>query len=289
MMKKLFAAFAFSALAVAAHAGAMESLENFVRTAKTGRADFTQTITAPPRDGQAARTKTSSGSFEFQRPDHFRFEYTKPFQQTIVADGKTVWLHDKDLNQVSQRRQGKVLAQTPAAVIAASSDIESIKRDFDLQALPDSGGLQWVQATPKQKEGQLTSMKVGFRGDQLAAHGVAQLCRAGGVHAGLVDVLQRQGQAAHRRHRQRGRRRRRLGGVCGGQQALSLGRFSRRTRYGQPPGGCRIDGSGRGMRHGLHRGAGPVWHLNPERHQLCCPGFHFGRLRRRIEVPDLAA
>jgi outer membrane lipoprotein carrier protein len=140
-----------------------------VHTAKTGRADFTQTITAPPRDGQAARTKTSSGSFEFQRPDHFRFEYTKPFQQTIVADGKTVWLHDKDLNQVSQRRQGKVLAQTPAAVIAASSDIESIKRDFDLQALPDSGGLQWVQATPKQKEGQLTSMKVGFRGDQLAA------------------------------------------------------------------------------------------------------------------------
>ena len=169
MMKKLLAAFAFSALAVAAHAGAMESLENFVRTAKTGRADFTQTITAPPRDGQAARTKTSSGSFEFQRPDHFRFEYTKPFQQTIVADGKTVWLHDKDLNQVSQRKQAKVLGSTPAALIAASPDLETIKRDFDLQALADSNGLQWVQATPKQKEGQLTSMKVGFRGDQLAA------------------------------------------------------------------------------------------------------------------------
>lgn len=169
MMKKLFATFALSALAVVAHAGALDSLENFVRTAKTGRADFTQTITSPPREGQAAKTKTSSGSFEFQRPDRFRFEYTKPFQQTIVADGKTVWLHDKDLNQVSQRRQAKVLAQTPAAVIAASPDIESIKRDFDLKELPDSGGLQWVQATPKQKEGQLTSMRVGFRGQQLAA------------------------------------------------------------------------------------------------------------------------
>jgi outer membrane lipoprotein carrier protein len=169
MMKRLFAAFAFSALAVAAHAGAMESLENFVRTAKTGRADFTQTITSPPREGQAARTRTSSGSFEFQRPDHFRFEYSKPFQQVIVADGKTVWLFDKDLNQVSQRRQARVLAQTPAAVIAASPDIETIRKDFDLQVLPDSGGLQWVQATPRQKEGQLTSMRVGFRGDQLAA------------------------------------------------------------------------------------------------------------------------
>jgi len=169
MMKKLFGALALSALTLAAHAGAMESLEGFVRNAKTGKADFTQVITSPGRDGQAPRTKTSSGSFEFQRPNLFRFEYRKPFEQTIVADGKTVWLHDKDLNQVSQRRQAKILAQTPAAVIAASPDIETIKRDFDLQALPDSGGMQWLQATPRQKEGQLTSMKVGFRGDQLAA------------------------------------------------------------------------------------------------------------------------
>lgn len=168
-MKKLFATFALSALALAAHAGAIESLENFVRTAKTGRAEFTQTITAPAREGQAPRTKTSSGSFEFQRPNRFRFEYRKPFEQTIVADGQTVWLHDKDLNQVSQRKQARVIGNTPAALIAASPDLETIKRDFDLQALPDSGGLQWVQATPKQKEGQLTSMKVGFRGDQLAA------------------------------------------------------------------------------------------------------------------------
>jgi outer membrane lipoprotein carrier protein len=70
---------------------------------------------------------------------------------------------------VSQRKQAKLLGSTPAALIASSPDLETIKRDFDLQALADSNGLQWVQATPKQKEGQLTSMKVGFRGDQLAA------------------------------------------------------------------------------------------------------------------------
>ena len=168
-MKKQIAAFALSALAVAAHAGPMESLENFVRSAKSGRADFTQVITAPAREGQAARSKNSSGTFEFQRPSRFRFEYRKPFEQTIVADGQTLWLHDKDLNQVSQRKQAKVLGQTPAALIAASPDLETLKREFELQALPDSNGMQWVQATPRQKEGQLTSMKVGFRGDQLAA------------------------------------------------------------------------------------------------------------------------
>jgi outer membrane lipoprotein carrier protein len=168
-MKKLFATLALSALTLAAHAGAMESLENFIRTAKTGRSDFTQVITGPARQGQAAKIKTSSGTFEFQRPNRFRFEYRKPFEQTIVADGQTLWLHDKDLNQVSSRKQAKVLASTPAALIAASPDLDTLKRDFELQVLPDSNGLQWVQATPRQKEGQLTAMKVGFRGDQLAA------------------------------------------------------------------------------------------------------------------------
>jgi outer membrane lipoprotein carrier protein len=168
-MKKLFVSVALSALAVAAHAGPLESLETFIKSARTGRADFTQVITGPDREGQAARTKTSTGTFEFQRPSRFRFEYRKPFEQTIVADGQTLWLHDKDLNQVSQRKQAKVLASTPAALIAASPDIETLKRDFELQALPDKDGLQWVQATPKQKEGQLTNLKVGFRGDQLAA------------------------------------------------------------------------------------------------------------------------
>jgi outer membrane lipoprotein carrier protein len=168
-MKKLFAGLALSALAVAAHAGAIETLENFIRTAKSGRAEFTQVITAPPKDGQAGRTKTSTGTFEFQRPNRFRFEYRKPFEQTIVADGQTLWLHDKDLNQVTARKQAKVLGSTPAALIAASPDLETLKKDFELQALPDKDGMQWVQATPKMKDGQLTAMKVGFRGDQLAA------------------------------------------------------------------------------------------------------------------------
>jgi outer membrane lipoprotein carrier protein len=109
------------------------------------------------KNGQAGKTKTSTGTFDFERPNRFRFVYRKPFEQTIVADGQTLWLHDVDLNQVTSRKQAKVLGSTPAALIAASPDLETLKKDFDLQALPDSNGLQWVQATPKQKEGQLTA------------------------------------------------------------------------------------------------------------------------------------
>lgn len=156
-------------LAAAAHADGLSALENFVRTARSGRADFTQVVTAPARQGEAGRTKTSTGMFEFARPNRFRFEYRKPFAQTIVADGQTVWLYDVDLNQVTARKQAQVLGSTPAELVAASPDIATLKRDFELQNAPDRDGMQWVQATPKVKDGQLSSVKVGFRGDDLAA------------------------------------------------------------------------------------------------------------------------
>jgi hypothetical protein len=110
-----------------AWAGGLESLETFVKTVKSGRADFTQTVTAPAREGQPGRVKTSTGTFEFQRPGKFKFDYQKPFAQTIVADGKTLWLYDADLNQVTQRAQAQALGSTPAALIAAAPDLRALQ------------------------------------------------------------------------------------------------------------------------------------------------------------------
>ena len=165
MMKKLFAALLIAASAGAAYANGLESLETFVKTVKSGRAEFTQVVTSPPKEGQAARIKTSTGSFEFQRPSRFKFLYKKPFEQSIVADGQTLWLYDVDLNQVTARKQSQVLGSTPAALIAAAPDLRALQADFTLQAAPDKDGLQWVSATPKAKDGQLQLVRVGFKTD----------------------------------------------------------------------------------------------------------------------------
>jgi outer membrane lipoprotein carrier protein len=167
-MKRVFAAAQAAVFAFAAHASGLETLENFVKSAHSGRAEFTQVVTAPGRDGQAARSKTSSGTFEFLRPNRFRFDYRKPFEQTIVADGQTLWLYDADLNQVTARKQAQALGSTPAALVAASPDVNSLRKDFNLEAAGEKDGLQWVQATPKVKDGQLTMVKIGFRGNDLA-------------------------------------------------------------------------------------------------------------------------
>jgi outer membrane lipoprotein carrier protein len=160
-MKRLVAALALVFTARAAHADAVDTLKDFIRDVKTGRAQFTQTVTSP--DG--AKKKTSSGSFEFARPNRFRFAYAKPFEQLIVADGQKVWIYDADLNQASSRKFSNALGATPAALLAGGS----LDKDFDLAAAPAKEGLDWVQATPKAKEGAFKTVRVGFRGKELAA------------------------------------------------------------------------------------------------------------------------
>ncbi|MDQ3059631.1 MAG: outer membrane lipoprotein chaperone LolA [Pseudomonadota bacterium] len=162
-MKKFLATVLIAACSQMAWADGLQSLETFVKTVGSGRANFTQVVTSPAREGQSARSKTSSGTFEFSRPNRFKFLYKKPFEQSIVADGQTLWLYDADLNQVTARKQAAALGATPAALIAAAPDLRALQADFTLAAAPDKDGLQWVVATPKTKDGQLQAVRVGFR------------------------------------------------------------------------------------------------------------------------------
>jgi outer membrane lipoprotein carrier protein len=158
---KSVVALAFGLAGFAAQADSVDTLRQFIREVKTGRAQFTQTVTSP--DG--VKKKTSSGSFEFARPNRFRFVYNKPFDQVIVADGQKVWIYDADLNQASSRKFSAAIGSTPAALLAGGS----LDKDFDLAAQPAKDGLAWVQATPKANEGTFKSLRVGFRGQELAA------------------------------------------------------------------------------------------------------------------------
>ncbi len=174
-MKKLLAIISIAFCAASATADGLSALELFLKTASSGRADFTQVVTSPPREGQAARTRNSAGSFEFQRPGRFRFVYGKPLAQTIVADGQTLWLHDLDLNQVTARAQASALGSTPAALIASAPDLKALQADYQLANAPERDGLQWVLATPRAKDAQVQTVRVGLREVELGGKKTAEL------------------------------------------------------------------------------------------------------------------
>ena len=142
-----------------AFAAATDELRDFVKTVKSGKSTFTQTVLTPN-----GKQKVSNGSFEFSRPNRFRFDYEKPYAQTVVGDGTKVWIYDPDLNQASSRKLGDALANTPAALIV-SNDIDKV---FTLADQPSKDGLDWVLATPKQAEGTVRALRVGFKNHALA-------------------------------------------------------------------------------------------------------------------------
>ena len=163
LLTHLLATITIAVISTAAGAGSLETLEDFIKSTHSGKAAFTQVVTSPAQADQTVKTKTSSGRFEFLRPNRFKFIYTKPFEQSIVADGKTLWVYDQDLNQVTSRNLGKALAGAPATIVTASSDIKALGADFTLKEQPERAGLHWVFATPKVKDSQLQSVNVGLR------------------------------------------------------------------------------------------------------------------------------
>ena len=175
-MFKYLAILFIAVKAINTPAAGLNALEIFLKSTQSGKAEFSQVVTSPAKtetkpdaksevvEKSVAKVKTSSGTFEFSRPNKFKFLYKKPFEQTIVADGTTLWLFDVDLNQVTARKQSQALGSTPAALIATAASLKALEAEFKLQDAPDSNGLQWVIATPKAKDGQIQSIKVGLKG-----------------------------------------------------------------------------------------------------------------------------
>ena len=130
-------------LAGAAHAGAREQLDSFTRGLKGMDGRFTQQVF----DDNGRVRESSSGRVALSAPRLFRWEYEKPYPQLIVADGRTVWVYDPDLEQVSRRPQGSAEQDSP---LAALIDPGRLDRDFLVEDGGESDGLQWLLLKPKQ-------------------------------------------------------------------------------------------------------------------------------------------
>ena len=139
-----------------AFASGVAQLRAFVADTKSARADFAQTVES--RSGR--RPQRSSGSFLFERPGKFRWTYQKPYAQLIVGDGDKLWIYDQDLNQVTVKKLGQALGDSPAALLAGDNVME---KNFVLKDQSSEAGLEWVEATPRAKEGSFEWVRLGFK------------------------------------------------------------------------------------------------------------------------------
>jgi outer membrane lipoprotein carrier protein len=147
-------------LSATAQADARARLEAFIDSTKGLKANFTQTVL----DKNGRKTQEASGSLYFSRPGKFRWIYQKPYAQVIVGDGKKLWIHDEDLDQVTVRKLDQALGDSPAALLAGDNNIEKL---FNLKDGGIKDGTEWLEATPKSKEGSFEKVRMGFKGEDL--------------------------------------------------------------------------------------------------------------------------
>ncbi len=124
---------------------------SFASQTKTAKGQFTQRVKSRTKKP----SQPTSGDFVFARPGKFRWTYTKPYEQLLVADGQKLSIYDKDLNQVTVSKLGDALGSSPAAILFGSNDLD---RNFDLKDTGERDGIAWLEATPK-SQGHATSRR----------------------------------------------------------------------------------------------------------------------------------
>jgi outer membrane lipoprotein carrier protein len=133
----------------------VDSLKALLNETTTAKATFAQTVF----DKNGKTLQQSSGTMAFSRPGRFRWEYMKPYEQSIVGDGTRLWIYDKDLNQVTVRKLDRALGASPAALLAGSNEIE---KNYVLKSVGAEHGLDWLEAVPKTQETAFERVRMGF-------------------------------------------------------------------------------------------------------------------------------
>jgi outer membrane lipoprotein carrier protein len=143
-----------------ATAGGKERLQTFLDGVQSLQARFDQSVF----DTSQGQTRRLEGMFYLQRPGKFRWDYTEPKGQLVLADGKTVWLVEDDLRQAYQKRQSEALRGTPALLLTEQLKLED---HFEIADLGAGQDLEWVELIPRDPESQFTRVLLAFAGNEL--------------------------------------------------------------------------------------------------------------------------
>lgn len=141
--------------AFADDAQAVKELQALLADLKTLQADFTQTVL----NDELEPVRESSGTFKLERPGKFRWDYTTPFEQTIVGDGVNLWTYDPELEQTTVKPMQETLASSPASLLTGTSPVED---DFIVREIGRSGDLYWIELVPRVQDTDFERVRVAI-------------------------------------------------------------------------------------------------------------------------------
>jgi outer membrane lipoprotein carrier protein len=135
-------------------------VKDYLRGLNSLQANFRQ-ITLAADGGEMIESR---GTFYLLRPNRFRWDYETPSEQLIVADGKRIYVYDKELEQVSHRSQKAILDGTPAQLLASN---EPPEKYFTMRNIDRGDGRVWAELIPKTSDTDVEKLQIGFTNGEL--------------------------------------------------------------------------------------------------------------------------
>lgn len=132
-------------------------LDRFLDEVDTLEARFEQELFSA--DGRLAERQ--SGTLVLERPSRFRWHYSEPFEQLVVADGKNVWVHDVELEQVTVTPLDDSAAASPAMLLGGD---RAVRESFTVVDEIADGELRSVLLEPKLEGTDFRSVLIAFDG-----------------------------------------------------------------------------------------------------------------------------
>jgi len=155
--------FSLLLLLIWSHAGfASTALLDFSNSMYSFTADFTQTV----YDSDSTVLQENKGQVKLVRPGKFRWTYSEPFKQVIVADGLSLWVYDEDIAQVTVRPQAETLGSAPIGLLSGQRAIQS---EFEIVHLGNRDNLEWFQLDPLVKDTDFQRVFIAVDGGGLRA------------------------------------------------------------------------------------------------------------------------
>ena len=115
-------------------------------------------------DQGGTHMQEAEGDFQVARGNRFYWSTAMPFEQLAVSDGSTVWVYDKDLEQVVVRPLSQDLGQTPALLF--SGNPADVAEAFAISERSREGEAVTYRLKPKGNDPLFDQLDVTFQGDQ---------------------------------------------------------------------------------------------------------------------------
>lgn len=101
----------------------------------------------------------ANGDVALDKPGKFRWQYTQPYPQLILADGEYLWIYDEDLLQASAKPIDTALGNAPIMLL---TNIRPLSDDFEVKDAEIKDGLSWVELTPLVQDTEFLKINIGL-------------------------------------------------------------------------------------------------------------------------------